>query len=287
MEEITGKENENQITEDIGSTAGHYPTWLDMLALIGTFLGATVVASLISLALIQFGSASESFAIFLAYLIQFSITLFVALYQKRSRAPEDKPLLRFTFRRVNPAIVLWGIILAFAVSIIVEPIVNFFPESYFESMNRMMVGGWMQLCILVFAPVLEEILFRGIIQEGLTAKYGMAKGILFASLIFGVIHINPPQAINAFFLGLVLGYIYYRSCSLIPVILIHAVNNIIAYFTWLLGGEKMVDTSEMIGNPTLYAIVYAIACLIFIVALITVSRLIRREKQMKEAEEGR
>lgn len=273
-------------SSDTAARAQRYPSWGDMLVLLGVFVVATFMGYLVSGILIKTGSASEGFAIFLAYSIQFALTLVFAVVQKRFRAPQDKPLLRFTFKSVNPAITLWGLILCLAIGIVVEPLISFFPDTYFDSLSRMMgAGGWMLVTTLVLAPFLEEMLFRGVVQEALTTKFGPLRGIPVAALIFGIVHINPPQALNAFFIGLVLGYIYYTTRSLIPVILIHAVNNGIAYFSWILSGEKLVSTRDLIGNPSIYSILYVVACVIFLIAAASVVRVIRKERRKKEMAE--
>ena len=63
-----------------------------------------------------------------------------------------------------------------------------------------------------------------------------------------------------------------------PVILIHMINNAISYFSWVLSGERILSTRQMIGNDTVYYIVYALACIIFVVALITIVRTLSRDK---------
>jgi hypothetical protein len=160
-----------------------------------------------------------------------------------------------------------------------EPLVDWMPEGMLELLNRQMgLGGWMMLTSIVLAPVLEEILFRGIVQDSLTEKLGPLRGILIGACVFGIVHIIPQQVINAFFVGIVLGFIYYRSGSLVPVILIHMINNAISYFSWVLSGERIVSTRQMIGNDTIYYIVYALACAVFVVALITIVRTLSRDK---------
>lgn len=133
-----------------------------------------------------------------------------------------------------------------ATSLVVEPLVDWMPEGMLELLNRQMgLGGWMMLTSIVLAPVLEEILFRGIVQDSLTEKLGPLRGILIGACVFGIVHIIPQQVINAFFVGIVLGFIYYRSGSLVPVILIHMINNAISYFSWVLsGGADRVDPPD-------------------------------------------
>lgn len=95
------------------------------------------------------------------------------------------------------------------------------------------------LAIAVIAPILEEVLFRGAIQGYLMRHFENPwVGIIAASLIFGIIHMNPIQIFYATFLGLVFGWIYYRTGSLMPVIIGHVLNNSLAALTMLLGIEE-------------------------------------------------
>ncbi|OON70324.1 CPBP family intramembrane glutamic endopeptidase [Hymenobacter sp. CRA2] len=81
----------------------------------------------------------------------------------------------------------------------------------------------------VGAPVLEEWLMRGLLLPGLTRNYGAGRAILQTSLLFGIIHLNPPQALSAFLLGLFLGWLYTRTQSLMACIAVHAINNMAAW----------------------------------------------------------
>ena len=207
------------------SKYGIYPTWSDMLALLGVFVAATVLCNMLGVLLVRTGSVSEGFSAFVCYGVQFAVTILYALWVRRLRTARGTKLLRFGVRRVDPAVVLWGIV-----------------------------------------------------QDSLTEKLGPLRGILIGACVFGIVHIIPQQVINAFFVGIVLGFIYYRSGSLVPVILIHMINNAISYFSWVLSGERIVSTRQMIGNDTIYYIVYALACAVFVVALITIVRTLSRDK---------
>ena len=245
------------------SKYGIYPTWSDMLALLGVFVAATVLCNMLGVLLVRTGSVSEGFSAFVCYGVQFAVTILYALWVRRHRTARGTKLLRFGVRRVDPAVVLWGLVMTIATSLVVEPLVDWMPEGMLELLNRQMgLGGWMMLTSIVLAPVLEEILFRGIVQDSLTEKLGPLRGILIGACVFGI----------------VLGFIYYRSGSLVPVILIHMINNAISYFSWVLSGERIVSTRQMIGNDTIYYIVYALACAVFVVALITIVRTLSRDK---------
>lgn len=78
--------------------------------------------------------------------------------------------------------------------------------------------------VCIFGPLLEELLFRGIILESMK-MYSCRFAIVFSSLIFGLMHGNIAQAINGFLIGLVLGALYVRSDSLVPSVVMHMIMN--------------------------------------------------------------
>ena len=116
------------------------------------------------------------------------------------------------------------------------------------------------LLTVLFAPILEEILFRGIIQKGLINKgVKPAKAIIFSALAFGIFHLNPWQTVNAFLLGLVLGVVYYKTKSLLMPILLHAFNNFISAYLLLNGNSESV--TENLHLPEYYGLIVGIVLL--------------------------
>lgn len=85
------------------------------------------------------------------------------------------------------------------------------------------------LLVSFFAPIIEEIIFRGIIQKGMINNGVKPRNaILISALIFGIVHFNPWQFIGAFLLGIVLGVVYFKTKSLLMSIFLHFFNNTIA-----------------------------------------------------------
>lgn len=81
------------------------------------------------------------------------------------------------------------------------------------------------LLTAIFAPVFEEWLCRGMVLRGLLTKMKPGWAILVSALFFALIHANPWQALNAFIMGVVMGFVYYKTGSLLLTMLIHFVNN--------------------------------------------------------------
>lgn len=104
---------------------------------------------------------------------------------------------------------------------------NTFYEAVVAMLDQMTGGPlWSSfLLAAVFAPVFEEWLCRGMVLRGLLTKMKPGWAIVVSALFFALIHMNPWQALNAFGMGVVMGYVYYKSGSLLLTMLIHFVNN--------------------------------------------------------------
>ena len=81
------------------------------------------------------------------------------------------------------------------------------------------------ISIVIFAPLIEEILFRGILLQRWSVKWGILPGIVMSSLIFGCLHFNVFGLIN---FGFVMALLYLRTKTLFVPIIFHAINNFIA-----------------------------------------------------------
>lgn len=93
------------------------------------------------------------------------------------------------------------------------------------------IGGYvLSLFIMAFLPALsEEMLFRGGLQNFLTRATKMPLlSILIVSLLFSLVHFSVYGFLVRFFLGLVLGYIYYYTGNLWMSIVAHFFNNALA-----------------------------------------------------------
>ena len=115
-------------------------------------------------------------------------------------------------------------------------------DTVFDDLSHNILGAF---GLAVLAPMLEEVLFRGAIQGCLMRFYGRPwPAIITAALVFGIIHWNPVQIVYASLFGIVLGWIYYRTGSLLYVIVGHVLNNTFAVITTVLGSgaeEKSVS----------------------------------------------
>ncbi len=84
---------------------------------------------------------------------------------------------------------------------------------------------WFILVGVIFAPLVEELFFRGFLFQGFRQKYGWVKGGLLSSVIFGMAHLDPVAFIPTTILGILLAYMYHRSNSVWPGIILHVLVN--------------------------------------------------------------
>jgi len=96
------------------------------------------------------------------------------------------------------------------------------------------------LFIVIAFPLLEEIIYRGIILDGLLNNHSRSFAIIFSALIFALIHMILIQIIPAFFSGLLLGWLYLRYRSLLLVFFAHAVNNFASLISY-----QLIDFAEI------------------------------------------
>lgn len=137
-------------------------------------------------------------------------------------------------RSIAPRPLLISTLLVFSSMFALNIFVQWFPlennlTDVFSGLSRNVLGIF---CLAVLAPLLEEVLFRGAIQGVLMRYFGRPwPAIIVSALVFGVFHWNPIQVVYATLLGIVLGWIYYRTGSLMSVIVGHVLNNTLAVVT--------------------------------------------------------
>ncbi len=142
-------------------------------------------------------------------------------------------------------------------------------EQQFVDMSSNVIGI---LAIAIIGPIAEEVVFRGAICRSLLKK-GVPTGltVLISAMLFGLIHFNPAQIPFAFLMGLMLGYIYCRTGSLVPTIIAHIINNSVSVIVMAIYGEEANNTTfaDMLGSQTTAWVVMA-ACALASIGLLYV-----------------
>ena len=109
------------------------------------------------------------------------------------------------------------------------------PSWFMELFSRLFdsdLGVWGGILrIVIIAPIVEELIFRGVIMAGFSRIYHPVFAILFSALLFALFHLNPWQFPAAFALGLILGWIRIRTGSVLACIAGHAIHNGIVFLS--------------------------------------------------------
>ena len=86
------------------------------------------------------------------------------------------------------------------------------------------------LAVVIVAPIGEEVVFRGFLQKFLEEHWkDITRAVLVTSLFFAMIHFNPFWTIQIYILGVLLGFLSWKTKSVIPSIILHSINNGSAY----------------------------------------------------------
>ena len=122
--------------------------------------------------------------------------------------------------------------LVYALAIQTLGLERFSPPSARDLLPLFGEGGWGLAIGLVLAgviaPLAEEMFFRGFVFTGLLRPLGFTGALIVSSLVFAVVHLQVMTILPIFVLGCLLAWLYYRSGSLWPSILVHATYNSVA-----------------------------------------------------------
>ena len=141
-------------------------------------------------------------------------------------------------------------------------------ENTQQIFTSLMKEPWGYVAIGILAPLAEEVVFRGAILRtllGIMSKKNHWVAIMISAAIFGVVHANLAQFINALLMGLLLGWMYYRTGSLVPGILLHWVNNTMAYVLANIMPQsdgKLIDLFHGDEKTVYYAVGFSLCIMI-------------------------
>ncbi len=157
-----------------------------------------------------------------------------------------------SMRNTAIALVPWVMMLVPALVLVISTLVNIetnaFPLSdseraLFERLGDDDLATTLLGCLI--APVVEEMLFRGVILRGFLQRYERSHAIWASAALFGLAHLNIYQFVAALLLGALSGWLYERSRSLVPCIALHAGYNTAL---WLLAHPSS-DADGAAGTP--------------------------------------
>ena len=141
-------------------------------------------------------------------------------------------------------------------------------ENTQQIITSMMKEPWGYVAVGILAPLAEEVVFRGAILRtllGIMSKKNHWVAIIISAALFGLAHFNEAQFINALLMGLLLGWMYYRTGSLVPGILLHWINNTMAYVLTNIMPQsdgKLIDLFHGDEKTVYYAVGFSLCIMI-------------------------
>lgn len=234
---------------DAGAEGDEAPRrWSLAYPLIGfpvAFLAGILGASLF---LPAGGSEGATFAGTIAFFLLFWAGLLAAAAQASRRQGSGR-LPRDFALRFRPVDVPLGIVVGLASQIVLLRIVYlplelFAPEQVkkLDDAARETLGvaqgwGWVVLgiAVIVGAPLVEELFFRGLLQDAVVSRLGPGPGVVLTAVAFGITHGQSLQLAGLVAFGIVLGVLREQSQRLGPGLVAHAAFNGLAVLSVSLG----------------------------------------------------
>ena len=177
-------------------------------------------------------------------------------------------------RLYSPVSLGWTVVLGAGAILLLDgltSVLSFLPD-WMEASFDYMQSSWAGiLLVALVGPVVGELFFRGgILRVLLRTCRRPWVAIVVSGLIFGIIHMNPVQVVFASVAGILLGWLYWRTRSLIPCMVVHVLNNSFSVWSALTFPEAD-SLAEVMGQPA-YLIGLAVAACLFLVAVMRLRR---------------
>lgn len=264
---------------DLFSNYNHFtPGVSGMFGMLGLFVLGGILSNLVLLILMAFSTTIASkYGILISYPLIFIPAMLYA--SAKSRLDENfTPSVPVDSNRFGK---LGGFLMAVIVSVAtiaaafvtdgLSKLLPPMPESIKQIFEQLMNAPlWITLIsVSIFAPFFEEWLCRGMIMRGLLGKVSPAAAIIISAVFFAVIHLNPWQAIPAFVLGILFGFVYYKTGSLKLTMLMHCANNTMAALLSRVPQFEDAESFIDIMNPWSYAGI-CVCCIAFLAATVVV-----------------
>lgn len=169
------------------------------------------------------------------------------------------------FHPISPITILMSMVMICGVIGLVAVyevlIIPYFPvPEFLQQMDDSLFDGGMFANIMliiaavVVAPVVEEFLFRGLLQQSLFYEYGsLLPALVIPTIIFALFHIGylfyVPALIELLALGILLAWLMAKTGNVLIPILVHALFNLSAFTGLFMGADTNINTLSDLGVP--------------------------------------
>ena len=286
------KRHQGRASYELFSNYAHYlPGLGGMMVLFLLFIVGSLLGSMLSgLFVLAMGTseAVQSYSMLISYPVSFIPPLLYASAKSRRNEVFDTgyALDSNNFGSKGGLTIALTVSLAtLAAAFVAEPLSSLLPEmpAVLKEALKSLTNGplWASLIsVSIFAPLFEEWLCRGLVLRGLLSKMNPTGAICVSAAFFAILHMNPWQAIPAFILGLLFGYVYYRTGSLKLTMLMHLVNNTFSVIFSRIPAFEEAESFMDILCPWKYAVIFALCILILTSAIIIIRAIPIKDDRM-------
>ena len=143
------------------------------------------------------------------------------------------------------------------------------PNVLEQEFNDILTNRWGYLAVGILAPIGEEMVFRGAALKKLLEWQPERRWLMIflSALLFALAHMNPAQFIHPLLIGLLLGWMYERTGSIIPGIIYHWANNTVAYLLARSYQDPDITVTQIFGDQFHVLMAVGFSLLIFIPAI--------------------
>ena len=183
--------------------------------------------------------------------------------------------------RTRPWFVLFWCVLAALGALVpstwLQELMPALPNFAEQEFDMILKDRWGYIIVGLLAPFAEELVFRGAVLRSLLRwNSNHWIGIALSALLFAVIHMNPAQMPHAFLIGLLLGWMYWRTDSIVPGVVYHWVNNTVAYVLYNLYPDPDMTLLDLFGSQQRVMMALVFSLLIFLPALYQLNLRLRK-----------
>lgn len=240
---------------------------------------ATILITTLAGVIVKALPIKETFSEALGYTLGMGLSALFAIRVYQRHVDEFTVDISSSYLMYTPLLLVWPILLKFGITSQVMYLIPV-PESlvgmYDDNGDSIM---WLSmLTVALIGPVLEEVIFRGVILKGLLGRYSSLKALNVSSLLFVFVHLNPWQFVGAFGIGIISGWIYWKTNNLMLPIIMHVSNNLLfALFGKYFGRSYLIDTpmQQVFGSQMNQLMAVSVSIVLFGVIWYFLSKRIR------------
>lgn len=258
------------------------PSVADMFILLGMLILGVVLGNLVSLAALLIPGAGTSVSMLLAYPVMFIPAMIYASIQSRRKSYNSNGILldNGNFAPVGGfGCAVMAVLATICVSFCTDIFSTLLPEpsETFKQLMKSVTEGNILLNFIsvgIFAPIFEEWLCRGMILRGLLGhNVRPVWAIVISAAFFALIHMNPWQALPAFLIGSIMGYVYFKTGSLKLTMLMHFSNNTLALVLANLDSFKDMESWTEVMPVETYWLLFACGILLLALCVMRFNRI--------------